>query len=659
MTREFHERCAQLALGRVSTPSSAPCDTRLPLRPSSGSAIRRNAHPQTEGPNRPHTAPPTSPRRQTRISNAETGIIKPAVKTDAFNTSKAHDRLRTVKKCDSSADGASGRILIREGTEILLPNALEPEEVVEANPEILAKMRRKATFVSQTPDQSAKKPLCEIGSSSMKLLKPSQKFVCKPANEILDSVEEFSESEVEIVAETDDNAQSTIKGNKASEKTSVKRLVNSVGNAEGSRKDRHKKQHTAISVRSVANKESYVDVESKQCSAISKSRKREQKYGSAKSVASCNRDNANEKPSSKDAALSILQKLTGKRNQGAHRPGQVPAVNKPQRKHKFEATSVVSSHLDKQKYNMSQESNEPKDDKPAGKNLRKKRSGRCVLEQESVHGKDRPYNTTSAPMSLEKYLTGKFPPYEKKDIVCKPKQLAKRESQSAATYKSRVRQDVRRSSAKQCGSRVTKSQLKAMESVEIGIPSDDGKFLDQQSQGTTTDAENPVLCSATKHVRPSIDSNLEHIIKSIDQEMSKRRCTTSTSNKRGVEIQNDLVSSGKDISEMTEYAPEACRKGGASSNTPVNIHPKYEGSPYLKEKCLSQSGKQRRQPGANSAQSHAHSSGASNVQSSAGSTQPETGDVHGLTRSSQHTHCNCDFSYYQSVTLVNYNPVTY
>ena len=87
VTKEFQEHCARLALGRSSAPSSAPCDTRIPARPSSSTASRVSVAIGTDpihGPSRPTTAPPR------HLSQAATDKENPNtsgnVKTSQNNT---------------------------------------------------------------------------------------------------------------------------------------------------------------------------------------------------------------------------------------------------------------------------------------------------------------------------------------------------------------------------------------------------------------------------------------------------------------------------------------------------------------------------------------------------------------------------------------------
>ena len=70
MTKEFQDHCARLALGRTSAPSSAPTDTRIPVRPSSGAGSRVSVAVGTEPISRP-TRPVTAPSRHQSNGDVE------------------------------------------------------------------------------------------------------------------------------------------------------------------------------------------------------------------------------------------------------------------------------------------------------------------------------------------------------------------------------------------------------------------------------------------------------------------------------------------------------------------------------------------------------------------------------------------------------------
>ena len=114
VTKEFQEHCARLALGRSSAPSSAPCDTRIPARPSSSSASRVSVAIGTDpihGPSRPTTAPVSRPSQAaTNVENTQT----------TGNTAKKSQNSSDVK--DGKLNDSGVRNLERSTTTIIDKN---------------------------------------------------------------------------------------------------------------------------------------------------------------------------------------------------------------------------------------------------------------------------------------------------------------------------------------------------------------------------------------------------------------------------------------------------------------------------------------------------------------------------------------------------------
>ena len=108
MTREFQDYCATLALGRNSTPSSAPIDTKITIRPkTAASANRKNIAVETDPWFRP-TSAPSQPRslvtddlnKNTGTNMDEKNTQKGTPKNDNYiqenNTSNISNRPKTV-----------------------------------------------------------------------------------------------------------------------------------------------------------------------------------------------------------------------------------------------------------------------------------------------------------------------------------------------------------------------------------------------------------------------------------------------------------------------------------------------------------------------------------------------------------------------------------
>lgn len=640
ISREFQELCAQLALGRVSKTSSAPCDTRLALRPSSGSAIRRDTPVQTNLSARPRTAPLRSPHLQNH--DLESVLSKPDVNTEAFSE-KNTNRPKTVVLHDRHE-----RTLIREGTEIVLPNALTPEDVIDAK---LPKQRKakehaplSVTHQVRKPPERMSREKTFLKSPRRKIVKPSKQFENHLGQDIIDSVEECSDSD-DKEAEDEKLKQNT------EQKTSDKKSASSV-KTEDSKHIKPAEMEETIGVdkpvkrgtANAGNKSSGLST------GPNRVKQEQQKYGSVKSAGSYNSKDTVSKPSTKEAAFSILQKLTGKRQQDVHKPGQVPSVSKQRRKYKF-APPRNDADIQKlpEKQNLENQETVTRTDKESKnselqgekgnkttgkpveirKEMMKKQSmlpgkqGRFESEESVEVDKRKP---VSAPVRNRKPgagTSGKYPVYETKDTVCKPKQVSVRESQSAQP---RIKQGksfkIPEGSMKITSDEDKSKQLLNTQSqMKIDISKSEGGDLNWPGAAARRDEQN------SKTFRNMFEK---------DPVPSAATDVQIVQQKKGVRIQNAMISTSIDVSESkfdTENEPDGGRVSAARSNTPANLHPKYEDSPYLRENPLLQSGKQRRRPRASSAQSSEQ--GASGVSS--------------VTKSMEQRQCNCDFSYNQSV----------
>lgn len=574
ISREFQEYCAELALGRMSKPSSAPCDTRLFHRPSSGSFVRREMTVQTDLTSRPKTAPLRSPKQFPPAS------VEAPVNTSGF-TSKSENA-------------------VVMDTEIFLPNALASEKIVQTRIEV-PKMRKEKTFITKPSNQFSKLPghmpreKCFIQSPRRKGTKPSKQFVNKLEKETIHSVDEYSESEEAAEqgyrwksqnkkVESDNKSKDNIEGESNSQ-TADKKAENKADVATASRENKYGRTGTRSD--------------------------HQQRYGNIKSSHSYNRKDIASKPTTKDTAFSILQKLTGKRQQDVNKPGQVPNVNKPKRKYKFSTLPTGnddnSNHIAK---NIPAQRKQMRDEKVNTRNTLTTETG---FDTEQRHRK--PLSAGVKNTQLTKKTAGKFPVYETKNPVCKPKQVVVRESQNANPQEKHTKShsDVQSKLVSQKG-----KSSKESESMGIKIAT-----LESIAQSSSTSSFN------TKQ-------------KSVNENPVPRSSEATCGQKKSVKIQNAMISTSNEVSGPNETVRVESDDGRASvirSNTPANLHPMLEDSPYVRVNHLLQSGNQRRRPGAASAHSDTRS-----IEQGCSSKISDSRNI-------EKKHCKRDFSYIQSVII--------
>ena len=129
MTREFQEHCARLALGRPSTPSLAPSDTRIPVRPSTGSTDRRTIAVGTD----PVLRPTTAPIRPHSYGTADLAKTLPAQNVaDLKNKSQNHN---WVNK-DNTDECTQPKVETVKGKNLLSENKTSEKSTDSAKAEI-------------------------------------------------------------------------------------------------------------------------------------------------------------------------------------------------------------------------------------------------------------------------------------------------------------------------------------------------------------------------------------------------------------------------------------------------------------------------------------------------------------------------------------------
>lgn len=307
MDQEFHDRCAQLALAaRTTHASSAPCDTRLRLRPSSGSAQRRDAPTQTEQRTRPKTAPIGTPKAECVDKNAATGAVgdESAFLMSMHDMSSGTDRQNMEKPREA---------FVEQSTEVVLPNSVTPEDIPQVNLQSQSKRVRIAATIDMNPlaQMTRERAFIKQVKSPRAVSVKSPRGLVK----VKHTRRRISREEIQTVSSIGpaNKKTETGEGNLTEGKTDIKQTnsAKSVTACDQNLKVRTKEPVSKTDGITPASKNKVKDNLTKENAAISQPVAVQAKEESTKSL-----------------AFSILQKLTGKGRSKSHKAGQVPNVQR-------------------------------------------------------------------------------------------------------------------------------------------------------------------------------------------------------------------------------------------------------------------------------------------------------------------------------------------
>ena len=672
VSQAFQARCAQLALGRDSKPSSAPCDTRLFIRPTSVSANRTNVPTENDLRHRPKTAPSGSQPSLAGSNVSGDAEKRPDINEEAFMVAM-HDMSKTLPVMSKRAEMEMQK-LVRESTEMFLPNAMESHGI-----ETRGHGPRKEKPTKQLPPpgyprtQYMKPPALMIREKTFSKPKKSPRSMKSPRDvvkarpihkaNVLDSVEEYTDEEddeiiavpihsekvekaekpKEVVAQkaTRVPARSNLKRTKAITNQNADRNadVANGGSAvkakdlrtvgmkkqsepkSGVRKNEALQRNESLNQTFPSAIERHAKHERHQQKQVrqqgsGKGRGREQQGGAEKTT--------------KDAAYSILKKLTGKQEPGSHKPGQVPSVHR--RPTKFIPPKETDNAAVKQAYMDESEQglNKTVGIKPG--DVRRvnsvKRPDKAQREQAERRTKDLsnvyeqgPKKPVSAPVraSLRQSFIERDWNKNTKVQQENPTRESQQKSQSADVHGREKQKSSGKPTA--AGKTIiekvdpapvpTKAAIKIVMSEDgvkgtvkdetakpgINSKSRDGKLVSSAGSHGNRKAETR---SGYPRAAGSGKTKAEEM-PDVKQDKSAG-VTVSSSKGRGVKLQNAMISTSQEASK-SKVIQESESHGDSTraSSSASSVHPKLQDSPYLRDNLLLQSGKFRKRPGGGSA----------------------------------------------------------
>lgn len=648
VTREFQDRCAKLALGRESKPSSAPCDTRLFIRPISASADRHAMSAQMDTRSRPQTAPTGS--QPSLAGSIKSESEKPPELTDELFCASMHDLSKTLPVVSKRAEMNLQKTLHRESTEIFLPNAMDSQGVeVRGSKSTSSKPAKqppppgypRTPYMKPPPRMSRERTFLKVAKSPRDVIKARPIHKPSKSKSTLDSVEEYSETDDDGDVPAVPNAVAgpsgatsgsgkDVKEQKAREPVSkhTKATVHQAagdGVPVGSESKIKTKDIRTIGVKQTekrgglkrneeelgktGQKSAGGKVEGNQTKEVG-NRENERSHGSGKGK-NRGQEAGSEKPSTKDAAYTILQKLTGKRQPGSHQPGQVPSVNrKPVRKYKFNTPSEPVAgqggepqHKDTYQQDLGKTVGiRPGDARRTGSMRRvdraqKEHSEKKIQDVSDVYDQ-RSQKPVSAPVRGSVRQSKDFQSKEWNRSTKPDVQDPKHQSKSA---------DVRGRDKQKVTSACKTADVR--QSIKI-VVSDDGvkgSVQEEHMKAQKLKPDGKSVSSAGSHGNRRQDhrTNPQKTgpTKSGDGPSvtkSDKTAGHSASKGRGVKLQNAMISTSQDVSD-SKILQDGDRDSLRSSSVASDVHPKLRDSPYLKDNPLLQSGKYRKRPGAGAA----------------------------------------------------------
>lgn len=656
VTREFQDRCAKLALGRESKPSSAPCDTRLFMRPISASADRRTVPAQMDTRSRPQTAPTGS--QPSLAGSIKSEPEKPPELTDELFRASMHDLSKTLPVVSKRAEMNLQKTLLRESTEIFLPNAMDSQGVeVRGSKSTSSKPAKqppppgypRTPYMKPPPRMSRERTFLKVAKSPRDVIKARPIHKPSKSKSALDSVEEYSE--------TDDDdgdvpaAPNAVAGPSGTTNASSK-------DVKGQKPREPVSKHTKATVHQPAGDEVPVGIESKiktkdiRTVGVKQTEKRgglkrneeelgkkgqkpaggrvdrnqtrevgnrenERSHWSGKAKSRA-QEAGSEKPSTKDAAYTILQKLTGKHQPGSHQPGQVPSVNrKPVRKYKFDTPSEPLAsqggeqpHKDTYQQDLGKTIGiKPGDARRTGSIRRvdraqKEHSEKKIQDVSDVYDQ-RSQKPVSAPvrgsLRQSKDFQGKEWNRSTKPDVQDPKHQSK-----SADVRGRDKQKVTNAG----------KTADVRQSIKIVVSDDGVKGSVQEEHVKAQQKSKPdgkSVSSAGSHgnrrqdhrtnpqkTGPTKSGDVPSVTKSDKTAGHSASGHSATSKGRGVKLQNAMIAASQEVSD-SKIQQDGDRDSLRSSSVASDVHPKLRDSPYLKDNPLLQSGKYRKRPGAGGA----------------------------------------------------------
>lgn len=648
VTKEFQARVAQLALGRQSHPSSAPCDTRLFTRPLSGTANRSTVPAQTDLKNRPQTAPSGS-QPSLAGSNISDAEIRPDMYEAAFMASM-HDLSKTMPVMSDRAQKQMQKSLVRESTELFLPNAMESEGIETKNGAVRQKPAKQPPPPGY-PRTPYMKPPARIAREKtfLKPMKSPRDVVkARPIHKpkALDSVEEYTESDdnVPVLAGPSKHHESKeIKNQKQKEiRTKQVKIVAQPAGDKSAEVDADSTKVRNKDIRTIGFKKQEPKGVLKRNESLSKTVQKPVEVGIKQDRNQSKNDRNNsgsgknkergpsggqERASTKDVAYSVLQKLTVKREPDAHKPGQVPSVNrKPVKKYKFDTPQQGpegEGNMYRDEENKADSGKfvgiRPGDVRRVGSVRRVDKVQREQTERKTKDLSDvyeqGSHKPVSAPVrgSLRQSRDLGEKEWNRDTRVEHKKPIGK--SQSADIH---AREKQKSASEEKTSIGKTDTSVGTKATIKI-VVSDDGakgslkedKSNSMKSRDSKQDGKHVPSAGSHGNRRPDNRSAQQKSSagKTRTEDMpqvvrSDKTSVASASGKgRSVKLQNAMISTSHEVSNSkilhdTEGDGESVRASSAASS----VHPKLQDSPYLKDNPLLQSGKQRRRPGAGSAQ---------------------------------------------------------
>lgn len=590
-----------------------------------------------------------------------------------------HDLSKTMPAVTSTQARNLQRSLVRESTEIVLPNSMTSERVEQekAKGAIQKPARQvppgypRTPYMKPPPRVMREKTFMKAAKSPRDVVKARP--LKKPST--LDSVEEYSESDdnapvANMPARNDRGKIAVVQKPKEVPSKQVKTVthqgsdksktvevdtdgkvvkgkdIKTVGVKKPDPKNTDIRKGNAgqsgqkpVEAKVVDRKKGSAELVQKPVEVRTKQRvdpRDERQNGSGKPK---NREgNEGEKPTTKDAAYNILQKLTGKKQAGGsgvpggHRPGQVPSVNRPVRNNKSDTAERgkgegSATGDEQQDLNKTIDLDKPVGIKPGdirrGGSIR--RVDKAAKENSEKRAKDLSglyeqgaQKPASAPVrsSLRQSQDVGKGGWNYSTKASNPKQVAAK-SQSA-DIRGREKQKHAAGSELSDGKTASAGPRQAIKVVvsEDGIKGSVKDDTSKTSQSKSKDSQLERRHVATsgshgnreqgnKHSQKSAGSAKTYTKEAPQAVKSEKAADISASSAKtkGVKLQNAMISTSQEISSSTQVREshgdaDSLRASSAASS----VHPKLQDSPYMKDNALFYPEKQRKRPGGGSAQ---------------------------------------------------------